>query len=672
MCLHPKDILDEIESNPNNNLSNLINLEENPLITSCVYYEPAQVKYLNGKQYKLRVLHLNIRTLPSSFDKLVNLLQKLKEANCEIDIVLLCETNITTNTIMAKCQIEGYDLLTKSRTERVSGGGIGMYVSKKLSYVPREDLIIFDEYRFESYFIEIAMENNRKVIVGEIYRVPNSGSVYNFIQEYEKIIGKMENENAEIIIGTDQNIDYLKIDSNLATAHFLETNLNAGIVPHILMPTRITHDTATLIDNIYTKLKNIPKCKSAILTSDISDHFPCVLLIDEKPLYNRKSTEIKYRKIDESAVQMMHEDLVNVDWSVLESRNVNDGYGIFIEKVTESFNKRAPEKVKTVSCKKLLRLPWMTSGLLKSSLHCDKLYRKSVGCKKDDKRHINYVLYRNKYNNLKRSAKIAYYKTELDRYAGDSRKIWKLLNNVIGRNRNKSGIPDKFVVNGEEITDARTICNKFCNFFTNVGKNFAAKIPKSTRPYGHFLNQVGTESLFLQPCDSNEIEKLISNMKSKNSCGNDGVTSKLLKQLKNVISVPLSILINNSFSTGKFPDLLKVAKLCPIYKAKEKCLMSNYRPVSLLPNFSKIFEKVMHKRVYCFLKKHNLLYHSQYGFREKRSTVDAVTELMSNILLGFEKRKMTLGLFLDLSKAFDTVDHNILVNRLEHFSKTLY
>ena len=222
MCLHPKDILDEIESNPNNNLSNLINLEENPLITSCVYYEPAQVKYLNGKQYKLRVLHLNIRTLPSSFDKLVNLLQKLKEANCEIDIVLLCETNITTNTIMAKCQIEGYDLLTKSRTERVSGGGIGMYVSKKLSYVPREDLIIFDEYRFESYFIEIAMENNRKVIVGEIYRVPNSGSVYNFIQEYEKIIPiipTMENENAEIIIDTDQNIDYLKIDSNLASAH---------------------------------------------------------------------------------------------------------------------------------------------------------------------------------------------------------------------------------------------------------------------------------------------------------------------------------------------------------------------------------------------------------------------------------------------------------------------
>ena len=112
--------------------------------------------------------------------------------------------------------------------------------------------------------------------------------------------------------------------------------------------------------------------------------------------------------------------------------------------------------------------------------------------------------------------------------------------------------------------------------------------------------------------------------------------------------------------------------MCPIYTAKEKCLMSNYRPVSLLPNFSKIFEKVMHKRVYCFLKKHNLLYHSQYGFREKRSTVDAVTELMSNILLGFEKRKMTLGLFLDLSKAFNTVDHNILVNRLEHFSKTLY
>ena len=120
-------------------------------------------------------------------------------------------------------------------------------------------------------------------------------------------------------------------------------------------------------------------------------------------------------------------------------------------------------------------------------------------------------------------------------------------------------------------------------------------------------------------------------------------------------------------STGRFPDLLKIAKVVPIYKSKDKKDLTNYRPISLLPIFSKIFEKVVHKRLYKFLEKYDILYGSQYGFREGHSTLNAVTEFVSDVLKGFNDRKMTLSVFLDLSKAFDTIDHDILLHKLNYY-----
>ena len=171
----------------------------------------------------------------------------------------------------------------------------------------------------------------------------------------------------------------------------------------------------------------------------------------------------------------------------------------------------------------------------------------------------------------------------------------------------------------------------------------------------------------MTPTDPQEIIKILKELKPKQSTGHDNVSTHFLKQISNNISTPVSILVNKSIQSGTFPDTLKLAKVIPIYKAKAKDNMSNHRPISLLPALSKILEKVVHRRLYHFLEQQNILYTNQFGFRRKHSTIDAVTKFITDVVQSFEHKQSTLAVYLDLSKAFDTMDHNILHNKLEHY-----
>ena len=140
-----------------------------------------------------------------------------------------------------------------------------------------------------------------------------------------------------------------------------------------------------------------------------------------------------------------------------------------------------------------------------------------------------------------------------------------------------------------------------------------------------------------------------------------------MKQLNYVIASPLAELINKSFQSGIFPDIFKIAKVIPIFKSESRVLCNKYRPLSLLSNISKLIEKLMHKRVYSFLKQQNCFYNAQFGFRLSLSTNNALMSITENIQSQLDQNKFCAGVFVDLKKAFDTVDHEILLKKLSHY-----
>ena len=268
--------------------------------------------------------------------------------------------------------------------------------------------------------------------------------------------------------------------------------------------------------------------------------------------------------------------------------------------------------------------------------------------------------------NFLRKAKIIYFGEKCTEYKQDSHELWKLIHSILNKTSHKGECIKAINKEGVPRYDPATITSKLCKYFSSIGETFAHRIPPPSKSVNEYLNIIpqNDQSIFLNPTNDTEISELITDLIPKNSCGYDNLSNKLLKKLLPALVAPLTITFNESLIEGIFPEAMKKADVVPLYKSKDHPESNNYRPIFLLLTLSKLLEKIMYKRTYSFLESSGQIYKSQYGFRTAHSCENAISELVSEIIKGKQDGMHTLAVFLDLSKAFDSLEHDVLLKKL--------
>ena len=222
------------------------------------------------------------------------------------------------------------------------------------------------------------------------------------------------------------------------------------------------------------------------------------------------------------------------------------------------------------------------------------------------------------------------------------------------------------MINKNKITDKQDIVEEFNKYFCSIGSQLASKFD-GEGDIRQFLGRGSINSIQLHDIIEVEVKNEINSLDTKKSWGHDDLSARFIQLICPIIIKPLTKIFNKCFENGEYLNLLKIAKVIPIYKKGNRSDVGNYRPISVLSVLNKVFEKLIYKRLYSFFEKYKLFYEFQFGFRGGHSTIQALIEVLDKIRDSIEKGKIVCGIFADLSKAFDTVDHKILLEKLNHY-----
>ena len=370
----------------------------------------------------------------------------------------------------------------------------------------------------------------------------------------------------------------------------------SGLYPLITKPTRITKDTATLIDNIFTNAID-KRTVNGILINDITDHFPIFSLCDYGVI--KKHTDMHKCVRDHTTDNLKYfvQDLGRENWGdITSATNVNKAYDTFLSAFIKKYEKHCPlRKINKIHVNK--EKPWITVGIKNACHKKNYLYKQFLKNRCNETEQC-YKKYKNKLTTILRDAEKEYYRKLLEDQKQKCKETWNILNAIINKRSKDSTYPDCFEMNGRKFTNKNDIANGFNTFFANIGKELAAKIdpPLNGTSIHDYFDNKNTQSMFLSPVTEEEVVGIVRTCNSKTSTDSNGMSMAILKKTIQYITKPLTAIFNMSFESGIFPNSMKSSKIIPIFKSGSNVEFNNYRPISLLCQFSKILEKLYNKR----------------------------------------------------------------------------
>ena len=619
-----------------------------------------------NNRLELCCIHFNIRSLNANVDLLREFLCGIQ---LNFDVIVLSEI-WTTNIEFYNNIMTGYNFFYDLPLKGVVVGGVGIYVRQHISVLVRPDLKIAvnPEALVEDIWLELKV-NSQKYIVGGIYRHPGQ-DINPFTDRLEKTMDLVVRGTVPCIILGDININLMSYNSNTETTQYLDMISIHGFLPVILMPTRFTETSATLLDHVYYYSGSLssPKINSGNFLVEITDHLPNYILIF-KSKFNR-IIDRPYKRLFSPRNKLKFSLLLKqIDWEKLIPGNLtmDQAYSIFDKEVKRSFNTAFP--LVRISRKAFKDKLWVTKGIRISSAHKNRLYRDWLK-QRTTQRELKYKNYRNCFRKVSKMAITSYYRDFFQSNANNAKKIWTQINTLCSFNVKKNGNKSPLThlnIDNKVVNNPTEMANGLNDYFCNIGSGLASKLGKAKHDFAYYMGSSLENSIYCEEINREELISVIQGLNPRKSPGYDQISPLLIKDNVDNFVQPLLMIYNLSLTTGKVPVGMKVAKVIPLFKKGDRSIMTNYRPISLLSVFVKILEKLIYSRVMNFLKKYSVLYKYQFGFRKGYSTNLALIDIIDAINMSLDNDEYVVGIFCDLQKAFDTVNHEILLSKLNNY-----
>ena len=617
----------------------------------------------------LHLCHLNVNSLLSKIDEIRDIANRVKPA-----VLGITESKLDSSVTNMEVNINGYSIIRNDRNRH--GGGVACYVKNDLCFNTKK---IFPN-SIEHVFFEILIPKVKPIAVGIFYRPPNSND---FLDLLSNSFQQIDLNKKEIYLLGDFNINLFQNGKFLLKENqsnqvkdttcsliskYKEFCQSFFLTEIIKEPTRTTCNTASLLDHILTNCAEKVSQKG-VIDVGLSDHQLIFCTRKIRRTRHNMHNQIQTRSLRNYSAEKLISTLKDIKFPNYDIfSDVNVAYADLTKKISDAIDNVAP--IKTLRIKNNSQ-DWFDSEIAEAIKLREKYFKKF----KKSNLHIDYDFYiEAKYNvqKLIKQKKIEFYNAKLTENIGKPKELWRALKNL--------GLPSKkspstnicLTKDNTTIFADKENTNIFKKFYSTLADDLVKNLPPASSIFGlSSVCQYYNKTLKLPNTrfkftfvSEDSVLKILKNMDENKAAGLDNLSGKFLRDGATILAKPLSEICNLSIKYSTFPNDCKIAKLKPLFKRGSKTDPKNYRPISLLPLISKIIEKIIHDQTQNFLDKNNVIYRYQSGFRKFYSTDSCLSYLNNKITTGFESGLFTGMILIDLQKAFDTINHDILIKKM--------